>query len=287
MRDRARVRGRGAGAPEGGRKAAPKQPKRTSEARLLADARRTQRESRLSAQQRGRRLRIFAVVFAVILLLVGCSALYNSNLFAITRVEVVGNVHVSTARVLALAHVSPDATLIRFPADSVAAGVATDPWVADVSVTRVFPSGMRIRVTERSPLAIVNVGPAGFLADGTGMIIATATVSASGTLPAITDVPGLDLKPGRRTVSEPLLNALAVLAGIDPALAASVQSVTAPSVDGTALLRKDRVEIVMGQAIDLAKKSALAETILAQQKGKVVSIDVRITDRPTWRGLGT
>jgi cell division septal protein FtsQ len=145
---------------------------------------------------------------------------------------------------------------------------------------------MRIRIMERVPLAVVVASPVHYLADGTGMIVATATVAASSTLPAITDVPGLDLRPGRRTVSEPLLNALAVLAGIDPALAASVQSVTAPSVDGTALLRKDRVEIVVGQAVDLARKSTLAEQILAEQKGKVVSIDVRIIDRPTWRSLG-
>jgi hypothetical protein len=154
---------------------------------------------------------------------------------------------------------------------------------------------MRIRIVERVPVAAVssatatsataNGATAMWLADGSGMIIAQQAVAASGTLPVIQDVPGLDLKPGRRTTSEPLLNALKVLAGISRQLAATVKSISAPSVDGATLLRADRVEIVIGEAVDLATKSGLAQTILAQQRGKVVSIDVRIVDRPTWRGL--
>jgi hypothetical protein len=98
-------------------------------------------------------------------------------------------------------------------------------------------------------------------------------------------VPGLDPKPGRLTTSEPLLNAVKVLTGISPALRAMVTSVAAPTIDGTALTTVDHVEIVIGEAIDLPTKDALARRILTEQQGKVVSIDVRITDRPTWRGL--
>jgi cell division septal protein FtsQ len=144
---------------------------------------------------------------------------------------------------------------------------------------------MRIRVTERVPVATVNAGAGRWLIDGTGAVIATPSVAASGSLPVIRDVPGLDLRPGRRTVSEPLLNAVAVLAGISRPLAAIVTAVSAPSIDGATLITTGKVEIVIGQAADLAKKSELAAIILREQKGKVVSIDVRVIDRPTWRGL--
>jgi cell division protein FtsQ len=285
IRDRANARGRGSGGSATGHKPPRKVQKPPSEARLLADARKTQRESRMLSQRRSGRLRAAVIVAAVVLVLGGCGALYSSPLFTIKTVEVVGNVHVSADAVRALARVPSDATLIRFPADAVAARVAADPWVSNVAVSRVFPSGMRIRVFERVPIAVVQTGSAKWLADATGMIIATATVEASGTLPVIRDVPGLDAKPGRRTVSEPLLNAIKVLVGISPGLTASVRSVSAPSVDGTTLLRSDHVEIVIGEAVDLATKGAIAEKILAQQKGKVVSIDVRLPDRPTSRGL--
>jgi hypothetical protein len=90
-------------------------------------------------------------------------------------------------------------------------------------------------------------------------------------------------------VSEPLLNALAILTGISRELAAMVVSVDAETVDGAMLTTASRVEIVIGQADDkenpLATKDALARSILAEQAGKVVGIDVRLIDRPTSHGL--
>ena len=259
--------------------------KPSNEARALAEARKVQREGRLAGERRAVRLRAVGIVAAVVLVIAGCIAIYNSSLFKITNIEVVGAVHITAERVKSLAAIPADATLIRFPADGVVARVKADPWVDSVTVSRVFPSGMRIRVTERVPVAIVNAGVGKWLIDGTGAVIATPSVSASGSLPVIRDVPGLDLKPGRRTVSEPLLNAVAVLAGISRPLAAIVTAVSAPSIDGATLITTGRVEIVIGQAADLAKKSELASIILREQKGKVVSIDVRVIDRPTWRGL--
>ena len=258
---------------------------RPDAARERAALLKAQRESRVTSQRRARRLRVAAVLVAVVAVLAACTGLYNSRLFAIGSVEVVGATHVSADTIRSLARVPADATLIRFPADAVAQRVLTDPWVASVAVSRVFPSGMRIRIVERVPVAIVDAGSSMWLMDGTGTAIATATADASGTMPVVTDVPGLDLKAGRRTTSEPLLNAIRVLTGISSTLSSLVRSVSAPTIDGTALGTVDHVEIVIGEAVDLPTKDVLARRILNEQKGKVVSIDVRITDRPTWRGL--
>jgi cell division protein FtsQ len=285
-RDRARVHAEKAGArtPANGRGGA-RAGKAPSEARALAEARKVQREGRAASQRRATRLRVAGIIAAVIVIVGVLVAIYSSSLFAITSVEVAGNVHVSADVIRSLAKVPKDATLIRFPAEAVVASVSADPWVAEVSVSRVFPNGMRIRISERVPVAIVDAGAAMWLIDGTGMVIAKPSAEDSATVPLIRDVPGLDLKAGRRTVSEPLLNAVAVLAGVGKALAATVKVVSAPTVDGATLITADKVEIVMGQAVDLSTKSALATRILQEQKGKVVSIDVRVIDRPTWRGL--
>lgn len=250
-----------------------------------AAALRAQRARRMTVQRRVRRLRAFGLAAAVLLLFSGCVAVYNSSAFAVRSIEVVGASHITTEAVRALARVPADATLIRFPADAVARRVAADPWVASVSVSRVFPSGMRIRVVERVPVAMVDAGSAVWLIDAGGSTIARPTAESSDTVPVIRDVPGLDLKPGRRTTSEPLLNALKVLTGVSRTLASTIRSISAPTVDGCALTTAGNVEIVIGEAADLSVKDSLARRILEEQKGKVVSIDVRITDRPTWRGL--
>lgn len=283
----ARARRAKADAEKADRKKAASKPK--SEARALAEARRAEREQRSAGRRRTLRLRAAAVVAAVVVLVGACAWIYNSDLFRITSFEVDPSPHVSRERILSLAAVPDGATLLRFPGEEVARRVETDPWVASAAVSRVFPSGMRIRVTERVPLAVVDSGDAFMLIDAQGMVIATATAAATATVPVIRNVPELDLKQGRRTVSEPLLNALAMLTGISRELAAMVVSVNAESVDGATLVTASRVEIQIGWAGDpenpLATKDSIARSILAAQKDKVVSIDVRLVDRPTSHGL--
>lgn len=231
------------------------------------------------------RIRAAAVVLAVLAVVGSCVALYRSPLFTVSRVEVEGADNLGAERVTALARVPSDASLLRFPADAVAARVGTDPWVESVTVSRVFPDGMRIRVVERRPVAMVDAQTTFWLIDATGMVIAKRSAEQTSAAIVIRDVPGLDLKPGRRTVSEPLLNAVKVLNGLSTDVISQVKSVSAPTVDGTTLFTRDKVEIVIGQAAEIAKKDALVRRILDEQRGKVVSIDVRTTDRPTWRGL--
>jgi hypothetical protein len=52
------------------------------------------------------------------------------------------------------------------------------------------------------------------------------------------------------------------------------------------LLTTDNIEIVIGEAIDLAKKDAIVLTVMREKSGSVVTIDVRSTDAAIIRGLG-
>lgn len=259
--------------------------KGVSAAQRTAESRRSERETRHAVERRSARLRAASIAAAVIAVVAGCWMLYSSSLFSVSRIEVEGTKNLSVDRVRALARVPARATLLRFPADAVGERVEADPWVASVTVTRLFPDGMRIRVVEREPVVMVDAGATFWLVDRTGMIIAQRSAEQTGTYIVVRDVPGLDPKAGRRTASEPLLNAVNVLTGLSEAIVAQVKSVSAPTVDGTTLYTDQRIEIVIGEASELQKKSELVLTILREQHGKVVSIDVRTTDRPTWRGL--
>jgi cell division protein FtsQ len=260
-------------------------PKPVSRAAQAAQQLREARDARLAGQRRSGRLRTALAVAAVIASIAGCSALYNSPVFAVRRVEVIGTVRLSQARVRQLASVPTNATLIRFPADAVAERVAKEPWVASVTVSRLFPDGMRIRITEREPVAMVDAGSTFWLVDRTGMVIAKRSADQTGSILVVRDVPGLDPRPGRRTTSEALMNAIAVLEGISERLRAQIGSVSAPTIDGTTLYTRDKVEIVFGDAAEARTKDVLVQRILDEHRGRVVSIDVRTIDRPTWRGL--
>lgn len=285
QRDRAREAARRGGAPARGKGGRPAGSAPKTRAQAVAEARKADREARARSDSMRRRLRAVAVVGIAVAVIAGCTALYRAPILRVSRVEVVGNVHVAADHIRAVADVPSDATLIRFPADAVAERVGADPWVAAVSVSRVFPDGMRIRVTERTPLALVDAGKVFWLIDANGFVIAQRSTEDTASMPVIRDVPGLDPKAGRQTSSEALLNAVKVLSGMSPEIVSKVRAVSAATIDGTTLFTVDRIEIVVGEASDLATKDMLVRRILAEQHGRVVSIDVRIVDRPTWRGL--
>jgi cell division protein FtsQ len=213
-------------------------------------------------------------------------SLYRSQLFAIRHVEVLGNEQLSAERILGIAAVPADATLLRFPGSDVRERLEADPWIERAQVTRDFPDTMRIRVTERVPVAYVDLGGDQlWLVDDEGFVVGEQTAETTRTLMVIRDLEGVDPAIGRKTMSEPLLNALHVLAGMSAELKERVRAISAPAIERTALITTDDIEIVVGAAEDIGLKDEIARRILAEQEGKVVYINVRATDRPVWRGL--
>ena len=83
---------------------------------------------------------------------------------------------------------------------------------------------------------------------------------------------------GRTTNSAELRNALAILSGITPELHARVRAVSAPSIDKTALLLDNDVQVFMGSAEDLGKKDQLVREILAKQK-----LPTRLVGKRIWK----
>jgi cell division protein FtsQ len=252
----------------------------------LAQAKREARERRRAERLRTRRRRALLAVLALVLVTALSVALYRSQLFEIKSIEVVGNRELATAAVIERAAVPDGATLLRFPRRAIERRLREDPWVADAVVSRDLPSTLRIRIEERVPAALVDTGEAFWIVNQTGLVIAQASLDTTSPLVVVRDVPGFDPRPGRTSNSDALVNALRVLKGISPELASMVRAVSAPSVDETALFTATGVEVMVGEATELDRKSVLALDILAQEGAGVVFIDVRSTDRPISRGLG-
>jgi len=274
-----------AGAKAAARTSSAKRDRRGSGGLLSRDKRR-QREERLTGARRERQVRVGLIAAAAVIVVVGLMAVWRSSAFPVRRVVVEGNHQLSAAQVLALANVSKDATLLRFPGDAVRQRLLTNPWIASVRVSRVLPDGMRLRIEERRPSAKLDVKSSFWLVDPSGLVLGRAPMTGFASLPVVRDVEGIKPKAGEPTRSSELKNALDVLAGISAQLRSTVRVVSAPSVDKTALYTADGIEIFFGEATDLEKKDVVARRIMQEQKGKVVSINVRTTDRPTWHGLG-
>jgi cell division protein FtsQ len=253
----------------------------------MANAKRDERERRQRAVSQRRTLVFAAMALVALAAIWGLVALWRAPIFSVDSTTVSGNSRLKAEQVLERAKVPEDATLLRLSKGAITDRLLADPWIAEARVVRKFPHSLQIEIVERTPVATVDAGGTNiWLVDGSGMWLAKRSAEDSGTMPVVRDIENLAPKAGVASNSPELRNVLAVLAGLSPELRAKVRSVSAPSIDRTALILPRGVQVFFGSAEDVAKKDTVARTILAENKN-VVYVNVRVVNRPTWRGLDT
>ncbi len=85
-------------------------------------------------------------------------ALGSTTFFRLKNIEVSSAKRLSRDEILGLAGVEPGKDLLRMNLKRMGEHILQNPWVETVRINRYFPDGISISVTEREPLAIVNMG---------------------------------------------------------------------------------------------------------------------------------
>jgi cell division protein FtsQ len=213
----------------------------------------------------------------------GLVALWRAPIFVVESVSVTGIRHLSEADVVRIAAVPQGVTLLRLQSGEITRRLLAEPWIGKVRISRRFPHAVEIAVTERTPVAIVDAGGTSlWLIDGSGYWLGKRTAEESAAVPTIRDVEALSPVAGAQSTSKELRNALAVLQGLSPTLLSKVRTVSAPTIDRTALILPRGVQVLIGSAADIAKKDEVALKLLTGNKN-VVFVNVRVVNRPTWR----
>ena len=184
-----------------------------------------------SAQVRATRVRLATVAFSVVFGTVfglylfwraGEWALdkfvYENSTFAIRQIDVQTDGKISPEQLRRWSGVKTGANLIALDLASVKRNLELVPAIASVSVERILPRTLDIRVSERKPIAQVNVPRATatsgmavsvFELDADGFVMqpldprlcVVPLAQVSGALPMITGLNVYELQPGRRVES--------------------------------------------------------------------------------------
>ncbi len=98
---------------------------------------------------------------AALLLAAGALAarqVFHSGCFGVTEVKVENNSRVSTEEVVALSDIRPAANIFDLDLEMIGRKIEENPWIASARVERVFPREVLIRIGERVPKAVINLG---------------------------------------------------------------------------------------------------------------------------------
>lgn len=97
------------------------------------------------------------------------------------------------AHVLAQAQVRPDANILAVNLTLTRKRLLAHPWIAEAEIKREIPSGLRIRIKEHTPLAVIDIGEK-FLINQRGEIFKEWNPSDPEHLPVISGLEVGDLK---------------------------------------------------------------------------------------------
>jgi cell division protein FtsQ len=206
-----------------------------------------------------------------LLLVAGAYVVWFSPLLATEQVSVTGTDALAPVQVREAAQVPIGEPLARLDLDAVRGRVASLPEVKSVRVTRAWPHGVSIAVTERVAVAVVPRagGFRGLAPDG--VLFRTYDARPPG-LPVIRDQKGAD--------AAALQEAARVVSALPPAVLARVDHVSVATIDQIRLVMRSGRLVKWGDAEQSAKKAEVLAVLMRQSSSM---IDVRVPGRPTTR----
>jgi len=242
---------------------------------VVVDPRMRSRRIAVRRDQGKRRFKRFTVALGVVAVVVAAAVATQTALLDVDRVGIGGVGHTTAADVRRVAGISPGDTMVGVDAGGAAARVEDLPWVEEATVARRWPGTVEIHVTEREPLAMLEVAEGRVaLVDDDGRVLEVTRQPPAG-LPEVTGVRGRIAEGdelGRAT-----RDALAILRALRERLPGVVASV---SSDLDAALAAGG-EIRFGSTEDLDDKIVAVETVLADVDTDCLELlDVRVPGSP-------
>lgn len=101
----------------------------------------------------------------------GAAQVLAARALTVNRIVVTGNERMSRGEVLALLEGLRGVSLVTEDLDGWRDRIRASPWVADVTLRRVFPGTVEVAIAERQPLGIGRVRDSLYLLDHGGVII--------------------------------------------------------------------------------------------------------------------
>jgi len=138
---------------------------------------------------------------ASLLFILGHDALMQSSCFKAREVVVEGNRRLSKEAILNEAQVRPGDNILEINLKVLRYRLLANPWITAADVWRELPDKIHIRVTERVPIAKIELNR-DFYLDDTGEIVAPAGASDQINVPLVTGLTLADTDPDNRARSK-------------------------------------------------------------------------------------
>jgi cell division protein FtsQ len=250
------------------------------------DPRIRQRRVAIRRRQGQRRLRWLIAGASAVGLVVLVLLLLHTPLFAARAITVTGaHPHTADAAIVAASGLAHHPSLISVDTGGVAARVGALPYIASARVSRHWPDGVQIDVTERVPV-VQMFGPATSwsVLDGHGRTLQVQPGRVAGLIQFVahTASGAVPPRPVGKSLPPVVSSGLEVCRTLPPAFSAQVVQVTLAPDDTVGLSLNSGITVLLGTATDLQAKYEDVAAIIARGTLQATSvIDVSVPQSPT------
>jgi cell division protein FtsQ len=239
------------------------------------------RARRIEVQRDAGRRRLRRLVDLGLVLAVAAALLVSlrTPLLEVRTVRVAGASETPTAQVAAAAGIHEGQQLVDVPLRAAARRVAALPWVGRVQIHRSLGGTVAIRVTERTPAAVVGEGDQAVIVDAEGRILARAAdaPSVAGAQVRVAGLPG-GQAPGAYLPGHPQ-DALALAQRLAAAVPGAIAEV-AVGQDLVARLTQGG-QVAFGDPTHLSAKLRSLQTVLDEVDLTCLDVlDLRVPASP-------
>ena len=209
-------------------------------------------------------------------------AAFWSPLLTVDRIEVVGERSATAREVRDAARLTRDDNLLLVSTTAVAESVERLPWIADARVARRLPGTVRIRITERRPAMVLDLGSGAWTIDDRGRILDGGRVTKG--LPTLSGPPAVgSVQPGDEVRAPEVTGTLRAWRSLPRRIRERVVAVFAPTRERITLALDDETIVRYGAPEQLRGKNSVLLALLrsVRAEGHSVSyIDVRVPTNP-------
>ncbi len=198
---------------------------------------------------------LLGLVVVLGLAVAGVWLIFFSSVLAVQKVEVRGSHLLTADRVREVADIELGRPLALVDLDRAQRRLSTLDEVRSVDVTRDWPHGVRIQLTERQVVAVVRFGSLLRGMDEEGVVFRDYRRMPRG-------LPLLQAPTGTDTAA--LAEGAKVIASLPQDVAGQVEHVQVDSVDKIVLVLRDDRQVLWGSADESAAKAEVLATLLSQ-----------------------
>jgi len=256
-------------------------PRTSGPAAPRMDPRIRQRRTEVLRRQGRRRLRVLLSVCTVLgLALLGVLGL-RSPWLSVRKIRITGESGARAAQLDQAAVVALHHPMVNVDIGLVVARVEALAWVDQARVRRSWPDTLDLAVTERKPVAQIEVDGTWAQVDGSARVVSVGRTQVPQE-PVILGLPAATapVRPGS-TLAPTTGSDLTVAAAIPSDLRSQVVSIGPDSTGGVTLVLTDGAQVDLGQPSALATKMSALETVLGEvDMTGVRVVDLRVPEQP-------